>query len=750
MRLKIEVSGKSVLIILSLLLWINQGISALDNTNKTPQSVPKIDNSITIDGVLDEVIWSQALVMGVNTEVRPGNNITAQVRTDMLLAYSDTHFYVAFKAFDPDPSKIVAHLCDHDNMWDDEWVVVGIDTYNDQRGGYEFAVNPLGIQGDTASGVHGDSNSWDAIWDSAGEIFDWGYSVEIAIPFNAIRFQATESTQIWGIDAVRSYPRDFRYHISLYPRDRDNNCYYCQMEKIEGFQGATPGRNIEIDPTISGIVTEEREVLTSGASDDFGGFGNFGDYDDEQNVGITGRWGITPNLTLGAAINPDFSQVEADAFQLDVNQQYALYYEEKRPFFLESAGVFDNFYSRSIAAPDWGAKVTGKAGANAFGVLVARDEITNIMIPGSQGSNSTSLDLGSTAIAARFERDVGEMSTINTFYNGREADDYHNRVAGVEAEMWFNRNLKLELEGQTSYTQYPQQLATSYGQKKDEFSDTDLDIELGHFTSGLDLYTNYSITGEDFRSDLDYKPQVGYSHLEGGFGHTWNRESGSWWTRLNLGGCYKYQEYEDNSPRRRGGNYWINYGGPKQSFVDINGWHGRQTYQGEEFNTWDVNIRGGFWPSGSLYIVADCGYAKAIDYRNARTGNRLSFGPRTEFKLGRGLSVVFGHTYERLDIDEGRLYTENISYFRTVYQLSRRAFVRAILQYGDTDETELYAGDYAAEDNSLATQLLVSYKINPQTVFFLGYSDVHAGNQEFSLKQYERTVFAKIGYALVL
>ncbi|MBU1698538.1 MAG: carbohydrate binding family 9 domain-containing protein [Candidatus Eisenbacteria bacterium] len=735
------VLGSLLLSFLVLTILLQTGpVLATDGVEKTPHLIPRIENTISIDGALDEPAWAEALVMGVNTQVRPGDNTEAPVRTDMLLAFSDTHFYVAFRAFDPDPSQIYAHLCDHDNMWDDEWVVIGIDTYNDQRGGYEFACNPLGIQGDTASGVHGDGNSWDAIWDSAGQIFDWGYSVEMAIPFCAIRFQTEKSTQIWGVDAVRSYPRDVRYHLSLYPRDRDNNCYYCQMEKIIGFEGATPGRNIEIDPTISGIATQERENFPTG---------DFGDAQDDVNIGVTGRWGLTPNITAGAAINPDFSQVEADAFQLDVNQQYALYYEEKRPFFLESAGVFDNFYSRSIASPHWGAKLTGKAGANAFGALVARDEITNLIFAGSQFSRSTSLNLESTAMVASYQRDIGEQSTVNAFYNGREADHYHNRVAGVEADIWLSENTKIEIEGKRSDTRYPDELAADYDQPDGEFSDAMFATSIGNYTSGLDVYANYSISGEDFRSDLDYMPGVGYSHTEAGWGHTWRRGAGGWWNMLNFGSSYVYQENEDKSPRRRGGNFWFNYAGPKQSYGDLNGWYGRQTYLGTEFDTWNLSADAGAWPSGSVYLRGDAGYGEAMDYRNARTGRRLSLEPRIEFKMGRGLSVVLAHTFERFDIDEGRLYTANISYLRTIYQLSRRAFVRAILQYENSDETRLYSGENS-ESSSLATQFLVSYKINPQTVFFLGYSDGHYGDHDVKLTQAERTVFAKIGYAWVM
>ena len=712
---------------------------------KVPQRIPKIDNEISIDGVLDEEVWDRALVMGVNNEVRPGNNIPAPVETDMLLAYSETHFYVAFRAWDPDPSQIYAHLCDHDRMWNDEWVVIGIDTYNDQRGGYEFACNPLGIQGDTASGIHGDGNAWDGIWDSAGEIFDWGYSVEMAIPFSTLRFQRAEGDQIWGVDAVRSYPRDVRYHISLYPRDRDDNCYRCQMDKLIGFEGATPGRNIEIDPTISAVASQFRQDFPSG---------DFSDPDDEYDVGVTARWGITPNVTLSAAANPDFSQVEADAFQLDVNRQYALWYEEKRPFFLESSGAFDNFYSRSIASPIWAAKVTGKAGENTFGALVARDELTNLIISGSERSAYAPLDMESTATALRYARDIGDMSSVNTYYNGREGEGYYNRVAGAEAEFWFTENDKIEVQAEGSYTQYPDAVLDDEdieGQPEGEFSDRSYEVQAGHFTSGLDVYANYSDVGDNFRTDLAFMPRVGYRHIETGAGHTWQRESGSWWTMLNFGGCYNYQEFQDGTKSTRGTNFWMNYQGPKQSFADLNGWLGTTVFEAKEFDTWELNFDAGFWPSSSLFAFIDASYGEAVDYRNVRSGHRFSVGPHVELKLGRGLSSELGHTYEYFTEKGDELYTANVSFLKAVYQFNRRTFVRGILQYMDTAyNTSLYPEGWQEEEQELSSQVLLSYKLNPQTVFFLGYSDIHEGDQDTDLTQSGRTLFAKIGYAWVL
>ncbi len=716
--------------------------TAGETEEKIPHRVPRVSGPVKVDARLDENAWQEALVMGVNTEVRPSENVPAPVQTDMLLAYSETHFYVAFRAYDPDPSRIRARLCDRDRMWDDEWVVIGIDTYNDQRGGFEFACNPLGIQGDTASGVHGDGNAWDAIWDSAGRITEEGYVVEMAIPFSSLRFQHTEGDQIWGVDAVRSYPRDVRHHIGLYARDRDNNCYYCQMEKLIGFAGATPGRNIELDPTFSTIASQEREDFTEG---------EFKDPDTSYDPGLTARWGITPNVTLSAAANPDFSQVEADAMQLDVNTRYALWYPEKRPFFLEGAGIFAGFYSRSIADPAWGAKVTGKGGKNGFGALVARDEVTNIIFPGSESSRSTSLDMETTATVLRYRRDVGEQSCFDVGLSSREGEDYYNRMGGATAEIWFTDAVSFEALALTSRTSYPDSVVADFDQPAGELSDEAYSLSLGRYTSGLDVYVDYESIGKDFRSDLDFFPGVGYSEIEAGFGYTWQEDADNWWTMLNFGSAYDHETEEDGSLRSKGARFWANYQGQKESFADLRGWLGQNTYAGEEFDTWNLNYDAGFWPTGSLFVMIDGVYGETIDYANVQPGKILEIAPRAQLTLGDHLSAELRHVYERLDVDEGRLYTANLSYLKAVYQFNSRAFLRAIVQYADIDHnTDLYVDDVDPEYEGLWSQILLSYKINPQTVLFLGYSDGHYGDQDVDLTQTDRTFFAKIGYAWVL
>jgi hypothetical protein len=716
--------------------------AATDVVEKVPQRIPRVTGSINVDGSLDEDVWKQALVMGVNTEVRPGENIPAPVRTDMLLAYNDTYFFVAFRAFDPDPSLIRARLCDRDAMWDDEWVVIGIDTYNDQRGGFEFACNPLGIQGDTADGVHGDGNSWDAIWDSAGRIFDWGYSVEMAIPFSSLKFQRTEGDQIWGVDAVRSYPRDVRHHIGLFARDRDNNCYRCQMEKLIGFAGVTPGKSVELDPTFSAITAQERKGFIEGP---------FEERDTSYEPGLTARWGITPNTMLAAALNPDFSTVEADAFQLDVNTRYALSYEEKRPFFLESAGMFQNFYSRSIADPAWGAKLTAKEGGNAFGVLVAEDEVTNLILPQQEHSRTASLDLATTGSVVRYRRDIGESSSMDVIYNDRRGEDYANQVGGMRADLMLAGTYGVNALALFSSTDYPDSLAADYGQPGDAFDDHWYNLNVGRYTSGLDVYAEYNEVGRGFRNDLGFMPDTGHRDAEAGLGNTWQRDATNWWTMLNVGGCYRREETDDGDTRAEGLRMWASYNGWKESYVELNAWSGTEAYAGEKFDTWSANGEAGFWPTGWFFTAANASYAHSIDYANAQSGDLLSVNPIVQCMLGRHLSVVLSHTYERMDVPDGRLFTANASYLKTVYQFSPEMFLRAILQYVDCDQVpELYPYPVQPEEQGLTSQVLLSYKLNPQTVVFLGYNDSHYGDQTVELTQTDRTFFAKIGYAWTL
>ena len=293
-------------------------------------TVTKATSEIKVDGSLDENAWKDAVVIKLPYEWLPGDNIPALVDTDCLVTYDDHFFYVAVRCYDPEPSKIRAHLMDRDSVdtfIQDDHICLMIDTFNDERRCFQFRSNPLGVQADAILTEGYEDFSWDTIWASAGKITDWGWAAEIAISFNQLRFPKTSEVQTWGFSIERSYPRNVRHRMRSHPIERDRTCIICQFNKITGMKGISPGVNIELDPTLTTIRTDRREDFPADPDSPM----KNGDIDPEP--GLTARWGITPNLMLNATVNPDFSQIEADVRELEVNTRFAIQYPEKRPFF---------------------------------------------------------------------------------------------------------------------------------------------------------------------------------------------------------------------------------------------------------------------------------------------------------------------------------------------------------------------------------------------------------------------------------
>lgn len=717
-----------------------------NDSKKLPHRIPEVTSKIKIDGILDEKEWEGAKVLTLNYEVEPGENIAPPVKTQVLLVYGAKHLYVGFRAYDPDPAKIRARVTDRDNIFHDDYVGIVLDTFNDSRLTHNFYCNPYGIQADRILTIDQGAASWDAIWGSAGRINKEGYCVEIAIPFTSLRFQGKKGDQVWGIDAVRSFPRSLSHMIGLFPRDRSNNCYMCQADKVIGFTGARPGKNLEFDPTLSGIYTQEREDFPDG---------KFVKKNDKVEPGLTVRWSFTPNLTLNAAFNPDFSHVEADVAQLDINTQFALYYPERRPFFLEGSSIFQSrfyaIYTRTVAEPEWGIKLTGKEGKHAIGFFTARDAITNLIIPSSQNSRLISLDMKNISTALRYRRDIGRSSNIGIVITNREGEDYYNRVAGIDGDIRFTRKDRLWFQYIGSQTRYPDEVVNNYNQPSGKFNGGALDFLYRHSTRNVYLYAHYQDVTPNFRADAGFADQTGTKLYDVGGRYIWRQNPGHWYTTLTAGSGYFYMSDYNDQLLRKYFRSWINYSGPLQSYISLQTNFGKNTYGGKEFDENYLNFFSQVRPSGSLLLWLSGTFGDRIDYTNVQDGTRVTLSPGVRYNLGRHLDIELGHTYERLNVEAGKLYTANISNIQLVYQFSRRAFLRTILQYVNYKyNVQLYSFPRDPEFKHLFSQVLFSYKINPQTVLFLGYSDDYYGYSIIPLKQNNRTFFLKIGYALVL
>jgi hypothetical protein len=705
-------------------------------------------SKIRVDGLLEEGAWAKACLIPLIYEWTPGENIPPPVKTDCLVTYDRDYFYVAFRAYDPDPSRIRAHLMDRDavdTLIQDDHVSVLLDTFNDERRGFQFRVNPLGVQADAIfSELEGyEDFSWDAIWNSAGRITDWGYAVEMSIPFNQLRFPSTDKPMTWGFYAERSYPRNVRYRISSSRRERNVACLLCQFNKITGIEGVTPGKNLEIDPTLTATRTDARPDFPGGPMEDGRA---------KMKPGLTARWGITSNLILNGTVNPDFSQVEADVAQLDVNTRFALYYPEKRPFFLEGADFFltpfQAVFTRTVADPAGGIKLTGKLGPNALGFFGASDRINNLLIPSNQGSSQTSLEEDVTSAVFRYRRDVGVGSTLGALYTGRVAGDYYNHLAGVDGFFRLSQTKILRFQYLHTETRYPDEVVAGFGQPEGGFGGDAFQADLQH--AGRDWYwdINYRDLSPKFRADYGYIPRVDIRRGEAALQRILWGKPGGWYTQMafGLGGTVVYDHRGNLTDQEV--LLAAAYRGSYQSTAQLMLSQNKELYRAVLYDLTRAVFFGEIKPASGLLFNLTGQFGDSVDYQNAREADDLILSPGTEFGIGRHININFSHVLERLSLHGKEIFTANLPQLRLIYNFSVRAYIRGIFQYLNVHRNQaLYVFPVPARTSTFFTQLLFSYKLNPRTVLFLGYSDNYLGARGIDLTQTDRTFFVKVGYA---
>ncbi len=722
---------------------------AQDGDSRPRHPVRRAVSEVTVDGRVVEPAWSAALTLGLDYEVQPGENVPPPVRTEMFLTFNDTHVLLAFKCYDPDPSQIRARYSDRDTVWNDDWVGVVLDTFNDERRAYELFVNARGVQMDAINDDMAGSydQAWDAIWTSAGRVTSEGYEVEMAIPFNQLRFQDADGPQTWGIDGVRSYPRVQRHHIGMFPRSRGENSYLSQEEKIEGFEGVAPGRNLEFLPTVTAVRTDRRPDPPSGPLEHERSAGD---------LGLTTTWGITANLTANLTVNPDFSQVEADAAQLDVNEQFALFFPETRPFFLEGTDYFNLrrmnlVYTRTVADPVGAIKTTGKSGRHTYGVFSARDAQTNVLVPGSQGSQTARFALDTTASVGRYRMDFGRNSAVGVTMTDRQGGGYHNQVFAVDTTHRFTGSDAVSLTVARSATQYNADMQARFGQRDDELSDGAVELQYTRTTRNWFAATGFADYGAAFRADLGFVTQVDYRKWEGQVVRFWHGGGDRWFNQLGLGGSADYSEQSDGVLLERGVSASVSYSGARETFGFANVDRRDRVFAGVRFQQWGVVANFGARPSADVSLNTRVRWGDEIDFAHARAGTEFNLRPSATINIGEHWLVEYAHIYNRLDLPAGRLFTANIAEPRLVYQFNTRAFLRAILQFTDVRRSPaLHAFVVDTESRDLFTQLLFSYTVNPQTVLYLGYSDTYIGADHFRLIQRDRTFFMKASYAWLL
>lgn len=430
---------------------------------RRPIVIPKTASAPVIDGRVDDEVWRQASVFKDFYQTYPGDNTAPSKPTEVYILYDEKNLYVAFKCWD-DKDKIRATVAKRDNAFSEDNVRMWLDTYNDQRRAYVIGFNPLGIQQDGIQTEGGGADySVDIVMESKGVIEDWGWSVEVMIPFKSLRYTAGKG-KLWGFNVAREIDRLNGESDQWLPDDRNVSGFLIKHGKITGLDDVKYERTLELVPSVTvsetgrKMRTIPRHLVTPTSIDP----GRFVNQAIKPEFGLNLKYTITPSITLDAAINPDFAEIEADAPVITANQRFPIFFEEKRPFFLEGVDIFRSpfqvFYSRNIVDPDAAVKLTGKVGKTSFGILAATDKA-----PGNY-SDEEQLDpqfrpridefIGKNATfgVLRLKRDFGSENNIGFFGTYRSFPEQKNLLASVDGRIKFNSKMvsQFQVIGTTS------------------------------------------------------------------------------------------------------------------------------------------------------------------------------------------------------------------------------------------------------------------------------------------------------------
>jgi Carbohydrate family 9 binding domain-like/Domain of unknown function (DUF5916) len=690
-------------------------------TLAVPVEVRSTESPIRIDARLDEPAWAAATVIPVAYEWYPGDNVPAPVATEAMVAYDDRNLYVAFRARDPQPGRIRARYHEQDAATEDDLVGFYIDPFNDDRRAYQFRVNPLGVQIDAInSDVEATEDfTWDGIWDSAGAITSDGYVVEIAVPLQQLRIPSRGAVQTWGFMAIREWPRDVKHRLRSVMTDQNRNCLVCQFQDLHGIDTKTSGRNVEITPTVTG--TNE----------------------DPFDAGVSARWAITPGTSLQATINPDFSQVEADAAQLDVNTRFALFFPEKRPFFVEASDFFETrlplVFTRTIADPAGGLKFTGKSGPHLYGALFARDEITNILIPGDESSDFAFLDSASTSAFGRYRAEVGKSATIGGLLASRRGEDYENTVVAADGyrRVTERDNVRVQVAG--SRTSYPSTIDPELEQPEGSFNGHALRASYSHADAVWEWGGDYAELAPDFRADSGFISQVGVRQGEAYLQRRIRGGEDRWFRNLYIGGGVDSTHQFDGDWNEWGADLGMTYQGPRQTEISFNVAPNQEYFDGRTYHNFrhSISVSTQLSDDVNVYLAVNAG--ENIDFNNSRPADFVTINPGGSVNIGSRFRGELDWVWQRFDTQTGeRIFTVHLPQAKLLYHFSRRAFVRTVLQYQTVDFG-------ASQERELLTQLLFSYRWNAQTVVLAGYSDNYEGERDLS--RTDRAVFVKLSYA---
>jgi hypothetical protein len=737
-----------------------EGSATLDVPLDIPLNIPRASGPIEVDGRLGDPGWEGAARVETFYETNPGDSIEPKVKTVAWLTYDDRFFYAAFDFSDPDPQSIRAPLGDHDDLASStDYGGVALDTRNDGKTAFEFFANPRGIQYDAITNdTSGEDPSPDFYWDSAARITPTGWTLEIRIPFSSLRYTSAP-VQTWGILLYRNRPRDFRYQMFNRKLPRGSSCFICHEQKITGLTGLPSGNHLVLAP----YATAERQSLPAGPQGTIGT--PLADRPVHAEAGLDAKWTPNANTAIDATLNPDFSQVESDVAQIAANQRFALFFPEKRPFFLEGLELFSTpiqaVYTRTITSPRYGVRSTGEVGGILYTALVAEDRGGgSVVLPGPVASNLADQDFSSRVAIGRGRKDFGNSFASFLVTDREIAGGGHNRVLGPDFQWRPNGDdtVSGQLLVSRSLTPDRPDLAAEWDGRS--LGSRAGYLNWSHSTRTWDWTLQYLDIGDEFRADLGFLPQVGVRDSTAVLGRSFFAESGPF-RRIHPYLRLRDTEGTAGGLLLRSLDPGFELQGFWNSFISVEHrtdrvWTGSRLVDAGYFVT-TVQMSPSLRVSDlSLNLTA----GDDVDFANQRPGRGVTLAAQTTVRPTDHLTLQLNGSRRWLDVSpagggvlgdrDARLFTAEVARVKATYTFTSRAFLRLIAQRVRTvRDLGLYdpALGFAHREEGVTGSALLSYKLNWQTVLFLGYSDDRALAVDDRLAPAGREIFLKVSYA---
>ena len=490
-----------------------------------PARIARFESAPVIDGLLNDAVWQNATLFGEFLQTNPGDNVAPKHETEFMMAYDAKALYMAFRV-KQDRTTVRATVARRDNIWNDDYIIMYIDTFNDQRQAYAIGLNPLGIQADgTFTEGRGEDYSVDIIMESKGVLTEDGFTIELAIPFKSLRYEAGKDKK-WGLHVFRRVKYNNNELDSWMPNNRSINGSLVQSGKITGLEGIETTRQLEINPSFTVSETGRRTRFTFN-NNPAGRYVNEGV---KAEFGMTAKFSLSPTVTLDFAYNPDFAQVEADSPVSTANVRFPIFFPEKRPFFLERIDIFQSgmnvVNTRAIVDPDIAAKLTGRRGKNTFGIMYASDNGTlgnlspddreallqcvSIRPPASTTfcPNERFADENADIGVVRIKRDIGAAHNLGFFATTYNFVDRHNHTSGFDGR--FKLSPKTVAEFQVLGTHSRRFFYNPDINQNEYRTGNGLGYRAFLQRTGRNLYMDFFFDGRspDYRADVGFTSRV--------------------------------------------------------------------------------------------------------------------------------------------------------------------------------------------------------------------------------------------------